>query len=119
MVFLALAMLLVLGVGSPALVLPYSILLGLHTGIQRCSGAVALLGAFGRLHFGSIKGLAMALVIASAALGPLPLALAKDHLGSYDLVLAAMTVLPVASALAVWGARPPRHPEHCAGPLAH
>ncbi len=108
MLMLILAIVLLLLVDSPALLLPYSILLGLHTGIQRCSGSLAILNAFGRLHFGAVKGLVMALVIGASALGPLPLALAKDWLGHYDAALIALLVLPVISGIAVWTAKAPR-----------
>jgi MFS family permease len=108
MLMLFLAIILLLLVDSPALLLPYSILLGLHTGVQRCSGSLAILNAFGRLHFGAVKGLVMALVIGASALGPLPLALAKDWLGHYDVALFTLLVLPLISGIAVWTANPPK-----------
>lgn len=111
MVFMALAIVLLMGVRSPLVALPYSVLLGLHTGIQRCSGATVLVGYFGRAHFGAVKGIAMSLVIGAAALGPLPLALAKDCLGRYDLALLGLLLFPLASAVAVWSALPPRSPR--------
>jgi MFS family permease len=107
MALMAVAMVFLLVPVSPGTALLYSALLGLHTGIQRFSGAVTLAGFFGRGHFGSIKGIAMSLVIAASALGPLPLALAKDLLGRYDLALIALMAFPVAAGIAVWSARPP------------
>jgi MFS family permease len=111
MALMAVAMVFLLVPVTPTTALLYSALLGLHTGIQRFSGAVTLAGFFGRGHFGSIKGIAMSLVIGASALGPLPLALAKDLLGRYDLALIALMAFPVAAGIAVWSARPPVLPE--------
>jgi MFS family permease len=118
MAFMVLAIALLLVPVSPATALLYSALLGLHTGIQRCSGSVTLAGYFGRGHFGSIKGIAMAIVIGASALGPLPLAIARDSLGHYDLALMALMAFPIAAGIAVWSARPPVLPEAARNPSA-
>ena len=118
MVLMALAIVLLLGVRSPLAALPYSALLGMHTGIQRCSGSVTLINFFGRTHFGSVNGIAMSLVIGAAALGPLPLALAQDFLGGYEPALLLLLLFPLASAVAVWSAHPPGAPEPPAGEAA-
>ncbi len=111
MVFMAMAMVELLVVDSPWAAWPYSILLGMHMGIQRFSGSLTLINFFGRTHFGSINGIAMALVVGAAALGPLPLALSQDYLGRYEPALLGLLVFPLASAVAVWSAHPPRAPE--------
>ncbi|QDV38547.1 MFS transporter [Tautonia plasticadhaerens] len=118
MALMAVAMTFLLVPVTPGTALIYSALLGLHTGIQRCCGAVTLAGFFGRGHFGSIKGIAMSLVIGASALGPLPLALAKDLLGRYDLALMALMAFPVLAGIAVWSARPPVLPREPAGTAA-
>ncbi len=118
MVLMALAIVLLLSVAAPWAAFPYSILLGMHMGIQRCSGSVTLINFFGRLHFGSINGIAMSLVIGGAALGPLPLALAQDFLGGYEPALLFLLLFPLASAVAVWSAHPPRIPTSPSGGLA-
>jgi nitrate/nitrite transporter NarK len=110
MVLMALAIVVLLAVQSPLAALAYSALLGMHTGIQRCSGSVTLINFFGRLHFGSVNGIAMSLVIGAAALGPLPLALAQDFLGGYEPALRLLLLFPLASAAAVWSAHPPGTP---------
>ncbi len=117
MAFMVVAMALLLVPVTAATALLYSALLGLHTGIQRYSGSLTLAGYFGRGHFGSIKGIAMAVVIGASALGPLPLAIARDSLGHYDLSLLAMMIFPIAAGIAVWSARPPVLPE-ASEPLA-
>jgi len=111
MVFMAVAIVLLMGVRGPWIALPYSILLGYHTGIQRSSGSLVLVSYFGRAHFGAVKGLAMAMFIGASALGPLPLAIAKDWLGYYDVALLILLAFPVASALAVLSAHPPKRPS--------
>jgi MFS family permease len=111
MAFMVLAMLLLLVPVSAATALLYSALLGLHTGIQRYSGSLTLAGYFGRGHFGSIKGIAMSVVIGASALGPLPLAMARDALGHYDSALIGLLIFPIVAGIAVWSARPPVLPE--------
>lgn len=114
MVLIATAVILLLIVKSSLVALPYSVLLGMHMGIQRSSGSLTIIEFFGRIHFGSINGLAMSLVVGAAALGPLPLALAKDYLGSYEPALLALLCFPLASAIAVWSAHPPGNPSRSA-----
>jgi MFS-type transporter involved in bile tolerance (Atg22 family) len=46
-------------------------------------------------------------MVAAAAFGPLPLALGKDYLGNYNLVLLSFLVLPVLAFLGVLTARQP------------
>ena len=116
MVLMALAIVPLLAVRSPLAALLYSVLLGMHTGIQWCAGSVTLIDFFGRLHFGSVNGIAMSLVIDAAALGPLPLALAQDFLGGYEPALLVLLLFPLASAAAVWSAHPPVAPEYEAVP---
>jgi MFS family permease len=111
MAFMAVATFLLLLPGSTILVVSYSVLLGISGGILRTASSQSLLTAFGHSHFGAINGIAMALMVGSAALGPLPLAIAKDMMGHYDTMLAAMVLLPIASGVAVHSTRMPRHPS--------
>ncbi len=60
----------------------------------------------------------MAIVIGASALGPLPLAIARDSLGHNDLALMGLMIFPVAAGLAVRSARPPVLPETDRGPSA-
>lgn len=115
MVLMAIAMAVLVVVGSPLSAWPYSVLLGMHMGIQRFSGSLTLINFFGRTHFGAINGIAMSLVVGAAALGPLPLALSQDYLGRYEPALLGLMVFPIASAVAVWSAHPPKAPESSTG----
>jgi hypothetical protein len=65
-------------------------------GLYRTVIAVAWAHYFGQAHLGSISGVAATILIVGAALGPLPLALAWDLLGSYRLVLNVLALLPLA-----------------------
>ncbi len=108
MVLLTLSMVLYFRLDSWAMALVYSALIGIHAGFQRVSGSVMVLDYFGRHSYGSIKGVIMTAMVFGAALGPLPLALSLDYLGSYDPVVLALIVLPVASTWAAWSARRPK-----------
>jgi len=63
---------------------------------------------FGRRHLGSIQGAAQTIGVVGASLGPLPLGLGFDRLGSYTLTLYLLAVLPVACACTLLLLRPPR-----------
>ena len=107
MVFFSSALFLLVLMPTPALAVLYSSLLGLHGGIMRSTGSAIWVNYFGRLHQGAIRGIVMSITIAAAALGPLPLALAKDQFGNYTLALSAFLLFPAVSAYFVWSARPP------------
>ncbi|MDP7204531.1 MAG: MFS transporter, partial [Pirellulaceae bacterium] len=105
---LALAVLLLLTMQSPWLAVIYSMLLGVNGGILRSTGAVVWVNYFGRRHQGAITGTAMSISAIASAFGPLPLALAYDHLGSHQAALICYLILPVVSAAIIFTARPPQ-----------
>jgi MFS transporter, OFA family, oxalate/formate antiporter len=82
-------------VNTPVAVV-YGLALGAAMGLYRTVTAVAWAHYFGRTHLGSISGAASTILIVGAALGPIPLALAWDLLGSYRLVLNVSVLLPLA-----------------------
>lgn len=62
---------------------------------------------YGRRHLGSVSGVAMLVSIAGSALGPLPMGLARDLMGSYRPMLTASALLPlILSVVALWARRP-------------
>lgn len=57
---------------------------------------------------GSIRGMTFAAEIVGAALGPSPFGIVYDALGSYDVAILGLVVLPVVATGAVLLATPPR-----------
>jgi sugar phosphate permease len=74
----------------------YGILTGLNGGLSQTLAGVVWADYFGRRHLGAIAGLASTISVIGSALGPLPLALARDLLGSYNTALLIEAVLPIA-----------------------
>jgi MFS family permease len=89
------------------LVFGFAVLNGLHGAIQRTAGTVVWINYYGRANQGVIRGAAMSAMILAAAVGPMPLALAKDNLGTYFPALLAFTIIPLLSAFLVFSAKQP------------
>lgn len=95
------AALLLAGLGSGgAAVLVYGGLLGAASGTRNAVSGAVYAHLFGRLHIGSIKGLANTLTVAGTAAGPLLLALGRDAFGSYGPALVLLALPPAGLALA-------------------
>ncbi|MBT4867070.1 MAG: hypothetical protein HON53_18355, partial [Planctomycetaceae bacterium] len=107
MLFISTALALWMWVPSPAIAVVYAGLLGLQGGIIRTTGTVVWINYYGRLYQGAVRGLAMSIMVIAAAFGPLPLALAKDHFGSYQFALGCFLVFPLIAGVAVLTAEPP------------
>lgn len=73
----------------------YGILLGATGGLMRTINSVAFAKYYGRLHLGAITGVTSTILIAGSALGPMPLGIARDMLGSYNLTLTIFSILPL------------------------
>lgn len=73
----------------------FGMLLGICTGLQATISNVIWAKYFGRLHLGSISGMASTLLVASSALGPMPMGIARDLLGNYVAVLIGLALLPL------------------------
>jgi hypothetical protein len=86
----------------------YGVLNGVMIGASNVVNAVVFAAYYGRRHLGSIRGVTMIVNVAASALGPLPLGLARDLLGSYAPALIALGLLPCLYALAMVWVRPPR-----------
>jgi MFS transporter, OFA family, oxalate/formate antiporter len=87
--------------------LAYGIVLGTTSGLQRTVSSVVWPTYFGRKHLGAITGIASFVSIAGSALGPMPMGIARDMLGSYAVALPAAAVLPLALGVAALFARRP------------
>lgn len=73
----------------------YGIILGATTGLMFTVHNVSWAKYFGRQYLGSITGVTSTILIAGSALGPMPLGIARDLLGSYNLVLTIAAVFPL------------------------
>ncbi len=94
LVAMAGSLFLALHLGSKTLVLAFGIVLGATSGFYRVIMSVLWANYFGRLHLGSIMGTAQTIAIAGSALGPMPIGIARDVLGSYDAVLLWSMLVP-------------------------
>lgn len=97
---LAATMVMVQVMSTPLQALLYGVLNGLVSGAFRVIDAVVWAKYFGRLYLGSIRGTVMIGVVGGTALGPYPLGLSLDYLGSYTPALTALLLLPVGLGLA-------------------
>lgn len=87
----------------------YGVLLGCLSGLQRTVSTVVYASYFGRLHLGAISGISSTIMVAGSALGPLPMAMARDLLGQYTYALYWLSLLPFALAIvSFWMKRPRR-----------
>ena len=89
------------------LVFGFALLNGLHGSILRTAGTVVWVNYYGRQNQGVIRGAAMSAMILAAAIGPLPLAMANDRIGSYAPALIAYIVIPLMSMFWVLSAKRP------------
>jgi MFS family permease len=112
---LAVATLLVLNLPVAWLAIVYALLLGAHGSIMRSTANVVWINYYGRAHQGAVRGVAWAMMIFGAALGPFPLAISIDHLGTYAPALYGFLALPALAAIAVWTAKPPGKPPRQRG----
>ncbi len=106
MAFLFGAVLMVGFIGSTLAAVLYAVVLGSSGGIQRIISNVTWAHIYGRHGLGRVQGSAMMVSIASAAIGPLPLAYLHGVTGSYGVGLATMAVLPILAVVMISFARP-------------
>ncbi len=85
--------------------------MGIQLGIEMLVASVVYANYFGRRHLGSIVGFASTLLVASSALGPMPIGIARDLLGNYTSVLYGLAIIPFFLALAcIFFCHPPGTP---------
>lgn len=82
-------------VSTAGAVIGYGIVLGGMQGMNQAIQSTVYGHYFGRLHFGSIKGMATTIMVAGTAAGPLLLAFGLDLNGSYQPVLWVAASLPI------------------------
>jgi sugar phosphate permease len=87
----------------------YGIVLGLSGSLQMTVSSVVWAKYFGRRHLGSITGVAALISVAGSALGPMPMGIARDLLGSYDLALTVLAIVPFVLGIVALFAQRPHH----------
>ena len=107
------AMVLVMFLTTSWQALLYGATIGFAGGMSITVSAVIWPNYYGRRSIGSIRGAATTMMVAAAALGPLPLSLGFDLAGSYPPVLGIALVLPAASGVMAYAARPPVREPAC------
>ena len=93
--FQALSLLMVRSLSSPTLVLVFGVVLGVSSGLIRILGGVVWAMYFGRRHLGRITGFTTMITITGSALGPMPLGIGRDLLGSYNFALLISAFIPL------------------------
>ena len=89
--------------------LAYGAVLGVTVGLQNTVLQAVWPKYFGRKHMGAIMGVSSLIVIGGSSLGPLPMGVARDLMGSYVGALTVAAVLPLALAvLALFAHQPQR-----------
>jgi sugar phosphate permease len=87
----------------------YGIVLGAMGSLQLTVSQVVWAKYYGRRHLGSVTGVAMLVSIAGSALGPMPMGIARDWMGSYLPALTVSAALPlVLAVVALFARRPER-----------
>ena len=95
LLLLAVTLVLAQVMATPGQARLYGAIQGLITGSFRVIDSVVWAKYFGRLHLGSIRGAVMIGVVGGTALGPYPLGLSLDYLGSYTPALTSLLILPL------------------------
>ena len=80
---------------GPTVAMFYGVLLGTSIGLIVLVQNIIWANYFGREHLGSISGVAATILMVGNGLGPVPLGFARDLLGSYDLALYLLALLPL------------------------
>ena len=86
--------------GNWWLAMAFGVILGATTGLQRTVSTVAWAKYYGRRHLGSITGVTTTVTVGASALGPMPMGIARDLLGSYGLTLKLLAIIPLVLAIA-------------------
>ncbi len=73
----------------------YGVVLGTMLGLVSTVSNVIWATYFGRQHLGSITGVTMTISVVGTALGPMPMGIARDLLGSYSTALTVSAALPL------------------------
>jgi MFS family permease len=95
-----LVLLLLLFTDSIQMALLFGVVRGVVGGFEAISLGIIWPNYFGREHLGSIKGIALSIMVVGSAFGPLPFALSYDWFGGYHEIIIGMMLLPLLGILA-------------------
>ena len=93
--FQALSLLMARSLSGTTFALVFGVVLGVSSGLIRILGSVVWAMYFGRRHLGSITGFTTMITITGSAMGPMPLGIGRDLLGSYNLALIISAAIPL------------------------
>lgn len=96
---------------TPTTAWMYGIALGVTGSLQMTVSTVIWAKYFGRKYLGSITGVAALLNVSGSALGPMPMGIARDVLGSYTVGLTVLAILPFILGIVVLFSRRPQREE--------
>ncbi len=86
----------------------YAVLFGINNGVTMTFFSFMWPRYFGRRHLGAIQGTGQMIAVVGASLGPLPLGIAVDLFGDYDLMLRLLALIPAGCAVLVLFLKAPR-----------
>lgn len=87
-------------VGGLSSAIAYATLFGLNNAFSLTMFGYLMPRFFGRKHLGALQGTGQMIAVVGASVGPLPVGLAFDYLGSPTLVLRLLALFPLACAVA-------------------
>lgn len=82
---------------SVVLAFSFAVVWGMVNGFERIALNIVWPNYFGRMHLGSIKGLAQTVMVIGSALGPLPFGVFYDLFGGYQEAIVVILIFPVAA----------------------
>jgi MFS family permease len=80
---------------SYVMAIVYGAVWGMIGGLERITVTIIYPDYFGKEYIGSIKGIAMTVMVIGSAFGPLPFGIAYDLFGGYQEILLFVMILPV------------------------
>ena len=92
--FQALSLLMARSLSSATLALVFGVVFGISSGLIRILGSVVWAMYFGRRYLGRITGFTTMITIIGSGLGPMPMGIGRDLLGSYNFALILSAFIP-------------------------
>ncbi len=97
-------------------VLVFGIVMGITGSLNMTVSSVVWAMYFGRRYLGAITGVAALVNVAGSSLGPMPMGIARDIFGDYNLALTTLALIPAVLSIVVLFARKPIPASHLLSP---